>query len=279
MNAPDLIAAALPEPGVYYGLDASQYHAAEALSSSGAKKLLRSPLHYLLMRTQPAEPTAAMVFGTACHTAVLEPDCFAQRIAQTPDCDKRSSAGKAEWAAFHVEHAGKLHLNAETIARVQACAAAVRAHPAAAKLLDGGQREVSLFWQDRQYGVDCKCRFDLINRGGATDLKTTTDASPEAFGRQCANLLYHLSAAHYISGAEHVLHESPRFWAFIAVESEPPHAVAVYSLPSNAVLAGAHLMAIALERYRDALQAQAWPGYPDTIEALPFPKWATRLNY
>ena len=67
--------AAWPD-GVYQSMPANEYHAAERLSSGGARKILQSQLHYLFARNQPNEPTAAMEFGSAVHFGVLEPDTF-----------------------------------------------------------------------------------------------------------------------------------------------------------------------------------------------------------
>ena len=265
-------------PGVFYGLPAEHYHAVEAMSSSGAKKMLRSPAHYKLMRTQASEPTAAMQFGTAVHEGVLEPKTFAERVVAAPEINRRTKAGQEEWAAFQAANAGRLVLAADDHARALRCIDAVRSHPAASKLLDGAHTEVSLFWHDGRYKVPCKMRADALNFGGLIDLKTTQDASADGFARQAASLLYHLQAAFYCSGSEHVLNASPEFFAFVAVESEEPHAVAVYALPSNAILAGQHLANVALERYAAALAAGVWPGYPDTIETLQLPKWATTFN-
>lgn len=237
--------------------------------------MLRSAQHYLLMRTTPNEPSPAMLFGSAVHTGILEPDTFGNAVAVAPDVNKRTNAGKAEFEAFAAENAGRIILSTEDHARALRCIDAVRAHPGAAKLLEGGERELSLFWNDGRYGVPCKARFDALNHGGVIDLKTCLDASPEAFARAAATFLYHVQAGHYLSAGEHSLHETPRFFVLICVESEAPHAVACYVLPSNAILAGQRLMNRALERYRDALAAGQWRGYPQTIETLPFPKWAT----
>jgi len=265
-------------PGVFYGQPAAEYHAREAMSASGAKKMLRSPQHYRLMRDTPSEPTAPMQFGTVVHAGVLEPDTFGEVVAIAPEVNKRSKDGKAEWEAFGAANAGRIILSAEDHRRALACIAAVRAHPAASKLLDGGEREISLYWQDGRYNVPCKARYDAFNQGGVVDLKTTQDASPEAFGRSCATFLYHAQAAMYLSAGEHALNATPRFFAFICVESEPPHAVACYVLPSAAILAGGVLINIALERYAAALAAAEWPGYPQTIDTLPFPKWALKFD-
>lgn len=279
MNAPTELAVAVPEfaVGAFPDMPAEQYHRIEAMSASGAKKILRSPAHYRLTRDTPNEPTEAMEFGTVVHCGVLEPEQLAERVVRGERFDRRTKDGKAAHAAFQAAHAGKIILDPEAHARALACIEAVHAHPSARRLLDGAQTELSLFWSDGQYRVPCKCRFDGVNHGGGIDLKTTTDASPEAFARSIASFQYHVQAAHYLSGAEHVLDETPAFFAFIAVESEPPHAVACYVLEPNGILAGQRLMAEALARYRDALAAGSWRAYPDTIETLQLPRWATRF--
>jgi len=273
MNAPDRILS-----GLMLDLPASVYHAHEALSASGAKKLLQSPQHYKLMRDTPNEPTEAMEFGTAVHTLVLEPDKAGSTIAVVGDINRRTKEGKAEWLAFQQEHHGKVILKLDDFKRASACAANVLAHPGAAKLLGTGDREASMFWTDPKTGVPCKLRTDLMSFGGFTDLKTTQDASPEAFGRSCASFFYHVQAAHYINGGIEVMNEEARFFIFIAVESEPPHGVAVYAMDDSAILAGRQLLATARDRYAEALASGRWKGYPETIERLIFPRYSLKLH-
>lgn len=276
--------AAAPEPppfvpGAFPDMPAEVYHAVEAMSSSGVAKMLKSPAHYRLMRTQSSPATDAMRFGTAVHCGVLEPDAFDARVSCAPKADRRTKDGKAAWAKFQADSAGRIILAKDAYDRARRCVDAVRAHPAAARLFDGAEVELSLFWHDAKYRVPCKARLDARNHGGIIDLKTTTDASPEEFAKTIANYSYHAQGAHYASGAEHVLDASPAFFAIVAVESEPPHAVACYALPGNAMLAGGYLVNRALERYAAALAAGEWPGYPATVESITLPPWATRFNH
>lgn len=267
------------EPGrLMLDVPASVYHAHEALSASGAKKLLQSPQHYKLMRDTPSEPTEAMQFGTAVHTLVLEPEKASATIAVVGDINKRTNEGKAQWLAFQQEHHGKVIMKRDDFDRALRCAGNVFAHPAAAKLLAGSKREASMFWTDPKTGVPCKLRSDIMSHGGFSDLKTTQDASPEAFGRSCASYFYHVQAAHYIDGSIQVMNEEARFFIFIAVESEPPHGVAVYAMDESAILAGRHLLATARDRYAEALATGRWKGYPETIERLIFPRYSLKLH-
>lgn len=281
LNAPAPPAAPERPPfvaGVFEDMPFNTYRAIEAMSQSGARKILKTPLHYVFDRDHPSEPTDSMQFGTAVHCGVLEPDAFQARVAAAPKVDKRTNAGKAAWAEFCLGSVGKVILSPDDFDRVRRCADAVHAHPAARELLAGATIETSLFWTDARYKVPSKGRLDIRNHGGIVDLKTTKDASPEEFAKSIANFGYDVQGAHYFSGCEHLLDATPEFFVIIAVESEEPHAVACYAMPSNGILAGAHKMNLALERYARALESGRWEGYPDTIETITLPRWATTFN-
>jgi hypothetical protein len=65
---------------------------------------------------------------------------------------------------------------------------------------------------------------------------------------------------------------------FICVESEPPHDLAIYTLPAAALDVGRRLMDIALARYRDALTRGEWRGYSPKVQLLTFPSWGLQIN-
>jgi len=80
--------ARLPSPGIYFGMPEEEYHAAPALSSSGIRNLLISPLDFWTNSyLNPAfvdEKTDAMVLGTAFHRRLLEPERFAAMYGPWP---------------------------------------------------------------------------------------------------------------------------------------------------------------------------------------------------
>lgn len=264
--------------GLFPEMPSEQYFATEAMSASGAKNILRSPYHYRFFRDRPDEPTAAMQFGTAVHTGVLEPETFDSKIVGAPELDKRSKAGKEAWLEFKESHSGFVILDADDFDRARRCIDAVRAHPGAMQLLTGAECEASAMWMDFKYRVPCKMRYDARNHGGMIDLKTTPDACDDEFHRKIANFKYHMQAAAYCSGSEHLWNTSPEFFVFIAVESMEPHGVACYELPGNGILAGAHLWNLALGRYRDCRASHKWPSYPDTIQSIALPRWALSFD-
>lgn len=261
-------------PGLHADLPADQYHALEAMSASGAKKMLQSPAHYKLMRDTPSEPTDAMRIGTAVHTLLLEPH-RAGEIVEMPTFNSRSKDGKAERLAWLEANEGVQAFDSASIARIHAAAAAVRAHAGAGELLSDGRPEVTALWTDGTYGVPCKSRFDWLTHSGAiVDIKTTKDASPEAFRRSIGAFMYHLQAAFYWIAHESVCDKSPRFFAFIVVETEPPYGVGAYVLDDASIRAGMRHVETALRRYKEALEAGRWPAYDQTIQPISAPKWA-----
>ncbi len=64
-------------------------------------------------------------------------------------------------------------------------------------------------------------------------------------------------------------------FVFIAVEKTPPYAVALYELDAEAVDLGRALARRDLARYANARDFGVWPGYPDAVQSLSLPKWAT----
>lgn len=294
---PTLLDAALASgfaPGRRDDLAEPEYRRISAMSYSGAKVMLRSPLHYITQIRTPSPPTDAMLAGTAAHLGLMEPARFADEVRVLPEGAprrptsvqlnaKKPSLETLEridwWQRWERESAGKIVLDRDAAARVQRMIDAVQSHPAARAWLTDGRYEVSLQWVDGKYEVPCKARVDWLRTDGVfVDVKTSVDASPEGFSRQAANLYYHMQAAAYFSGSEHVLDRTPPAWVWVVVENEEPHAVACYVAEPPAILAGLRLWDRALGRYREALERGVWTGYPITTNPLRLPKWALTFS-
>ncbi len=245
-----------------------EYHADPAVSASHLHQVAKSPYHYWSRYLNPdrqlVKPTAAMLFGTLVHTAVLEPDELRNRYDLAPD--RRTKAGKE--LAAEMESRGITPVNAADMDAALAMAGAVRSHQAAAELLRDGQAEQSFWWDDADTGLRCKCRPDWLNGATVIDLKTTTDASPAGFAKSCATFRYHVQASHYLAGLP-----AERF-IFIAVEKTYPYAVGVYQLDADAMQHGNELRKQNMRMIADCRAINEWPGYSNTIEPLSLPKWA-----
>ena len=175
-------------PGIYKDISNQDYHAGAGLSSSDLKQLDRSPLHYITSKQEPHVETPSMRLGTAVHCAVLEPERFKLDYIQAPELDKRTKAGKEQWA--ELEQSGKIILTSDEYQKVIGMSQSVLNHKLAGKLFTGGEAETSYYWH-QPVGLDevlCKCRPDYIkslaNGDLILDLKTTRNANLKAFQRQ-----------------------------------------------------------------------------------------------
>lgn len=265
--------------GIVEGMPAAEYHAVEACSASRLKAMRRSPAHCRHQIDNPDEDKRALIIGDACHAAVLEPKRFVNFV-KAPRCDKRTKAGKLEWEVFHRSTAGQTILEPDEWDLVCAVNRAVRDTRAAERLLigGGGRCELSAFWEDKFTGQLCKMRADrVVDLPGfgrvCVDLKTTADASPEAFARSVHRFGYHIQAAHYLIGLAAVGEPCDAF-VIVAVEKDPPHCVAVYAIDDATVQQGHKERDRLIRVYADCEKSGVWPGYPETIERLNIPAWA-----
>lgn len=251
-------------------MDDTDYFAVEALSASGAKALLISAAHYRAQKDRANEPSPAMVLGTITHAMILEPDAEPRYSVRTLNWATKEGKQERE----ELEKLGVPIITEQDHMRVLAMRDAVMAHPTASAMIKAIDRtEHALFWD--QYDVKCKAKYDAITRkGNIIDLKTAVDASPAGFARAIGNFKYHLQAAHYVDGMRACHSDAPARFQFIAVESNPPHAVAVYEIDQPALAAGALLMRRAAEVYRRALETNDWQAYTPEITTLSLPAWA-----
>lgn len=285
-------------PGIYETMTNADYHAIEALSASGIKTLLQSPMHYRFERDNPREDTASMAMGSALHMAILEPDLYESNVIVIPDeaparptsrqlLAKKPSPATVEaiawWADFDAKAQGKIMLTEEQSKKVDGMAGSVQRHPFIKTMLCDGRAELSLLWRDARLGIPCRCRFDYLRHDGiAIDLKSTVDASPLGFMRAVTTWKYHLQEAHYRNGYEHLFNESLRAFIFVAVENVAPYGCAAYVLESNAVRFGIDRVEEAMLLYEQATKTGYWRGYTEKIMPLQLPRYALQvapINY
>lgn len=265
-------------------MTAEQYHSHSAVGHSGLVRIMRSPAHYMEYITNPPEPTAAMVMGAAFHAAILEPETFKSTFVAAPKFDRRTKEGKAAAEAWELANAGKTALPAEQFEAIQKMVENVMSHKGAANLLECGLPEKVAFWTDLETGIECKCRPDFLSiKGeaiaGIVDIKTCNDASADGFSRTIATLGYDVQAAFYQDGIKALTGRTVPFY-FIAVEKEPPYAVACYE-------ASAAMIEVGRDKYRGALQLLKWcqtegrwPSYQPNgeVETINLPRWASKFS-
>ena len=274
-----------PPSGVYPDVPFSEYLEWDAISSHDLMKMMRSPAHYRYSKdAQRGEPSAAMRLGTAVHAYILEENDVSDDVAVLPpDINRRTKAGKEDYAIFCADNSSRTILTLDEHQKASNMADTVFACRAAQVTLDAApHREHSLLWECPTSGLAARGRPDAYgpDHNIVVDIKTTADASPHAFAKSVANFKYHVQAFAYMNGLQALgkLDDSCQF-IIIAVESSAPYTVGVYALDRSDVELGGQLYAEATAKYMECAHSDVWPGYSeDKIEVLPLPTWA-RKNY
>lgn len=260
----------------------ADYHADTAISKSDLDLIAKSPMHYKHYKNAPKEQTPAMLLGSVTHKLVLEPDKFTDEYAVAPAVDKRTKDGKATWSEFMEKVTDKHTVIDETLYKqAKEIAESVLNHPVAAKLLHGGQAEISYFWETSD-GIKCKCRLDYLRSDIKTiiDFKTTQNSSPEEFTKSAYNYRYHVQAAWYMDGLKNCGVDIDNF-IFIAVETKPPFPVIVYVADELMLKLGGIEAAENLETYRKCIKTDIWHGYEEQpkVHSLSLPDWVARKYF
>lgn len=329
--------------GIYRNVSNEDYHQSPGDSKSGLDVLRKSPARFRGMRTCKIARTStkSQMTGTSIHAMTLEPELVARTYALPfdPPADAlatveqikaaltesgiefKSAAKKGDLESLvraHLPHtplisdlrgeyeresAGRVIIEREEWARLENMLAAIRAHPAAMKLLSApGESELSAYW-DEPAGdgetIRLRCRPDFWRCDGIlVDLKSCSPcgASAEEFARSVDKWRYHVQHPMYLRGATSALnamhdddHEDvekfrdfspPRAFVFIVVETDAcvvdgvSVGVAVYQLGANSVSLGEAELREDIRTLFNCYQSGKWPGYPEKIQPIELPAYA-----
>src|SRR5688572_23120896 len=149
------------EPGLYPNMSREAYERVPAINFSSLKHFRRTPAHFREEMIHPSDPTKAREFGHAYHLAMFEPDRFrAEVVRGLQGVDKRTKAGKSQWAKFEAEHGSHEILMPDEFDAVASMQAAMMLNDTARELLtcEGGN-ELAVVWIDEETGELCKGRI------------------------------------------------------------------------------------------------------------------------
>jgi len=262
---------ALPDP-TYFALDLP--------SASGTKPLIHGTnAHLAHERASPRVETEAFAIGAMVHALLLAPETVATGFIPLGRVDRRTTAGKAEWADAQERAAatGARIITEEQAAQAQAMADAVRANPAAARLIDSlTHRETTVIGEiiDRPAKAKVDGIIQLDDAAIIVDLKTTQSAAPGDFASSAAKFGYFHQAAWYRRLVEQAIGVVDDF-LIIATEKAPPHLCAVYRLSALAIQQADERIDALAERWWSVHDGDR-TGYPQTIQQLDPPMWWVR---
>lgn len=239
------------------------YFNVEALSASGAKLLLKSPAHYRYWKDNPKKATPAMVFGTVVHAMVLEPHRDLSQLYAVKTLNWATKEGKEEKA--RLEAYGLPVISQDDEDRALRVRDAFWSNSFIKELMQGAECETSHQWRGYSSHVPCKAGVDAFTADHIIDLKTCLDASPEGFAAQIRRFNYDLQAAHYLDA---LVDKDVHSFVFVAVETQPPYAVAAYTLDYDTLMNGHRRMDRVAAIYKKCLETDEWPAYQDDNKAI-----------
>lgn len=262
--------------------DNEKYHAdITRISKSGLDLIHKAPAkyyaHYIDPNRDPEKRTEALIDGGAFHTIILEPDKFDKEFVVSPVF--RGEGSMKARSDFAKANAGKDIITMETYNKVSRMRDAVMEHPVANKIFsNSGLIEKQFNWEDQITNAPCKIKpdFHSTKYNVTADLKSTEDASDDAFGRSAFKYRYHVQAPFYIDGLGENGIKSESFM-FVAAEKSPPYLVSVYFIEPDEMNLGRRTYVDDLKVYMKCRTENNWPGYGNEIRPLKLPGWTKNL--
>ncbi len=217
-----------------------EYHARPEINMSKVNAICdRSVAHMLHETKEPKPPTPEMAFGTAFHTALLEPEKFKPFII--PKVDRRTNAGKEAYAtAIASAPKDATMLSQEEYDTILGMLDSVKSNEQLSKVLDSkGWSEKVIFATDEATGLRVKIRVDFYSRKFKTaiDIKTTKEASEHSFKGDIWRFRYYRSFAFY---KDILLASGIPFtdYRLLAVEKEAPYGFTAWDIGDTLMLRG-----------------------------------------
>jgi hypothetical protein len=205
------------------------YHSTSGISSSAVKAVYKKSLaHWKGEKRNPNNPAFAM--GSAVHANLLEKE---RNLVVKGPKTKSSLAFKE----MKNNLAEDQILLTEVEFNVANCITrGALSNPSCASYLNHPHRlnEVSIFVEDPISGLILKTRPDLLIEDEHTvfDVKTTQDASPRGFLKECLKYGYLLQGAHYVYACKLAGYDVDKF-SFIACEKSAPYLSHIHLMSSE----------------------------------------------
>lgn len=250
------------------------YHAAPGISKSALDDIAVSPAYYKWKLSNPSTTSDALIFGSAYHARLLEPETFKGLFFETdtqPRVVKRDEQGRLP--------IGRINLD-----KIKGMLEVYSRNETALKLING-LREVSFFWTDKDTGVLCKCKPDVVipSIGLVVDNKTAGDVSAETFSRDIFNYRYYVQGAFAIDGIKQAQEQTgdtfgirqPESFVIVAQEKSEPYQIAMHQVCPQSLVKGEQHYRRDLETYARCVSEGRWPELNNgQIKELSIPQWA-----
>ena len=180
----------------------ADYHSSAAFGCHDLDDLSPHPIlfykKHVYKTLNDNKDSSAFAFGRYFHCLALEgEEAAAAQYVEAPECDKRTTAGKAVFAAFQAEAAGRQVITSEDTALAWRMVAAIREKPSLVALLDPAKGKPEVTFRCQMKHFQLQARVDWFIEDGAVDVNLKTVEHLADFDRQFLNYGYYRGAAFY----------------------------------------------------------------------------------
>jgi hypothetical protein len=252
------------------------YHRRPEYSSSDLKYMLDTPLHFKRMVIEKdqleKESNKSFDLGSCAHECFLLQDT-SLFVALPEGVDRRTKEGKQKYEDFVAANGGKRIITQDQLKNVMGMFEVISSNELVSSFLDGSEVEKGALYLDEKTGLKCKFRPDIINldKGVIIDYKTAQSAAPHEFSKAAARYYYHLSAAHYIAGAERLWPGKITKYKFIVQQNSYPYALALYDMDASDIFRSLELRDKIMAKIKHCTENDLWPDWSMKILQLSIP--------
>jgi exodeoxyribonuclease VIII len=186
------------------------------LSFTSIKEFQKSPRHYIeYISKERTPPTDAMKLGSMVHCMMLQPELFNDQFAVMPDVNRRTNAGKEEYAEFVSKNADKTVVDNSSYEHARRLADTAMSRNEISQLVNGCL-EFELEWSAEIDDLPYRGFYDGVASDYILEIKTTADGYPRKVMSDFLSRKYHMQAGLY-----HMASEKPII--YVIVETSEPY--------------------------------------------------------
>lgn len=272
--------------GIIHNEPSDVYHACDAVGSHKLQDFTPYPILFhrrWVAKTIPPEPsTPALAFGAYFHTLALEgEDAVKARYAVAPKCDRRTTEGKARYAKFLEESAGKTVIDDTDMALAWRMVQSIREKPSAVAMLSRGRPEVTFRKQMEHFAIQARADwFDDFDPAAPMIIDLKSVESIAAFDKQFFSFEYYRQAAFYrlvVAAVLGIETFQPQF-QYLVVEKAEPFQSAIRIPDAESLSIGTKEVMTDLTRLKNCYVSNEWPGEPDAPRPITLPDWKVKQS-
>lgn len=256
-------------------------HEIKHASWTGIKEFKRSPKHFLeyleVKRRRKLgleKPTDAMLLGSVFHCLSLEHrlpegEKFNDKYVVAPSFNKRTNAGKEDFAKFEQDNKGKEVITGAMFQAATNMSEAVRF--SAKKYIEGLEAaEFKLEWE-HESGIEILSFLDGVGGDYFLELKSCQNASPVVFQRQAWWDGYVHQVALYGEGMNRIKIVLPA--VIVACESSPPYGVSINRISEEQIEEVYREVNFYINEFAEWLQDPTKADYQHWVPLLGYHEW------